>query len=469
MKKKIGGFLKAIVFCALTLGMVAGVSKLVERKESIEKMKPFLDRAGEYDVLFLGDSIMNTGVFPMEMWEKYGITGYNIASYGNTLPISYWALQNALDYADPKLVVLDVQGTSKTYKLSGNSSDVHTAFDCYPISRTKIAALDDLMDDPYAVDDSGVAYADMKWEYLFTLGKYHSRWSELTSEDFHPIYNREKGAKSIMAVADAQDYDLIDEYRATEENGQWGFIYLRRIIEDCQKRGIDVLLVHLPYPASEGQQMDANAVYYIAEEYDVDYIDFVSMDQVADYATDCFDAHEHLNPSGARKVSDYLGRYISEHYDIADHRGEEKYAVWETDAQTYREKKLADLGMQTDIECVLMLLHDDDFSVEVDISAGSAFFEGEKRMTLMQNIAREHVFEEDLFSKWSNSLFPLERLEEAAENGQSYRLTVNRETGVIAEEVGGVSEASVKVTVLDRDSGTVLLEKEFDENLCLTK
>ncbi len=469
MKKKIGGFLKAIVFCALTLGMVAGVSRLVERKESIEKMKPFLDRAGEYDVLFLGDSIMNTGVFPMEMWEKYGITGYNIASYGNTLPISYWALQNALDYADPKLVVLDVQGTSKTYKLSGNSSDVHTAFDCYPISRTKIAALDDLMDDPYAVDDSGVAYADMKWEYLFTLGKYHSRWSELTSEDFHPIYNREKGAKSVMAVADVQDYDLIDEYRATEENGQWGFIYLRRIIEDCQKRGIDVLLVHLPYPASEEQQMDANAVYYIAEEYGVDYIDFVSMDQVADYATDCFDAHEHLNPSGARKVSDYLGRYISEHYDIADHRGEEKYAVWETDAQTYREKKLADMGAQADIECVLMLLHDDDFSVEVDIGAGSAFFESEKRMTLMQNIAREHVFEEDLFSKWSNSLFPLERLEEAAENGQSYRLVVNRGTGVILEEVGGVSESGVKVTVLDRDSGAVLLEKEFDENLCLTK
>ena len=40
---------------------------------------------------------------------------------------------------------------------------------------------------------------------------------------------------------------------------------------------------------------------------------------------------------------------------------------------------------------------------------------------------------------------------------------------MIAEEVGGVSEAGVKVTVLDRDSGTVLLEKEFDDNLCLTK
>ncbi len=339
MKKKIGGFLKAMLFCALTLGMVAGISKLVERKESIEKMKPFLDRAGEYDVLFLGDSIMNTGVFPMEMWEKYGITGYNIASYGNTLPISYWALQNALDYAEPKLVVLDVQGTSKTYKLSGNSSDVHTAFDCYPISRTKIAALDDLMDDPVR----GGRQRRCLCGHEMGIPVY-ARQVSLPLERADgarisiPIYNREKGAKSVIAVADAQDYDLIDEYRATEENGQWGFVYLRRIIEDCQKRGIDVLLVHLPYPASEEQQMDANAVYYIAEEYGVDYIDFVSMDQVADYATDCFDAHEHLNPSGARKVSDYLGRYISEHYDIADHWGEEKYAAWETDAQTYREK-----------------------------------------------------------------------------------------------------------------------------------
>lgn len=334
--------LKVFAFCMLLFGVVAGISRLVERKESRQKMQPFLDRAGEYDVLFLGDSIMNTGVFPMEIWEKYGIAGYNIASYGNTLPITYWALQNALDYAKPKLVVLDVQGVSKSYKLSGNSSDVHTAFDCYSISKTKIEALDDLMDDPNAVDDDGVAYVDMKWEYLFTLGKYHARWSELTDTDFHPVYNREKGAKSVIAVADVGDYDLIDEDMATEESGQTGFVYLRKIIEDCQARGIDVLLVHLPYPANEQQQMDANAVAYIAEDYGLNYIDFVSMDQVADYATDCFDAHEHLNPSGARKVSDYLGRYITEHYDVDDHRGDAAYAAWADDAAAYREKKLAD-------------------------------------------------------------------------------------------------------------------------------
>ena len=64
------------------------------------------------------------------------------------------------------------------------------------------------------------------------------------------------------------------------------------------------------------------------------------MDQVADYATDCFDANEHLNPSGARKVSDYLGKPSR----CALRRGrpsrEAAYAAWADEAAAYREKKL---------------------------------------------------------------------------------------------------------------------------------
>lgn len=105
-----------------------------------------------------------------------------------------------------------------------------------------------------------------------------------------------------------------------------------------------------------------------------------------------------MNPSGARKVSDYLGRYITEHYDVADRRGEAAYAAWADDAAAYREKKLADFENQSELASSLMLLHDDDFACTVTIGAGNALFENEKLMTLMQNIAREHVFEEDLFA-----------------------------------------------------------------------
>ena len=86
---------------------------------------------------------------------------------------------------------------------------------------------------------------------------------------------------------------------------------------------------------------------------------------------------------------------------------------------------------------MLMLLHDDDFACEITVSAGCALFDSEKLTTLMQNIAREHVFEEDMFAKWSNSLFPLEKLDEAAESGRSYRVRIDRAAGKLEEEVGG--------------------------------
>lgn len=168
-----------------------------------------------------------------------------------------------------------------------------------------------------------------------------------------------------------------------------------------------------------------------------------------------------MNPSGARKVSDYLGKTIAAHYDVADRRGEAAYAAWADDAAAYREKKLADFENQSELASALMLLHDDDFACTVTIGAGNALFENEKLMTLMQNIAREHVFEEDLFAKWSNSLFPLERLDEAAQSGQSYAVTINRAAGELEETVGADVPEGVRITLMNSVSGETLCEKEF--------
>ena len=105
------------------------------------------------------------------------------------------------------------------------------------------------------------------------------------------------------------------------------------------------------------------------------------------------------------------------------------------------------------------LLSRDD--IEYLISIAPALFENEKLMTLMQNIAREHVFEEDLFAKWSNSLFPLERLDEAAQSGQSYVAGINRAAGEITETVGADVLEGVHITLSDPISGETLCEKEF--------
>ena len=228
-----------------------------------------------------------------------------------------------------------------------------------------------------------------------------------------------------VGVSEPREYALIDEERRMEESG-WGFLYLRRMIEECESRGIDVLLLHLPYPATEEEQEAANTVYTIAQDYGVNYIDFVYLDQVVDYETDCYDAFSHLNPSGAQKVTDYLGRYIVQAYDIPDRRQDARYAAWDSDYEDYLQYKQYLICNQVSLRSVLMMLHDKSFSVCVSIAPGSDAYRDEKLLRLLQNIAREHVYADDEDVKWADALMPLEALDGAAEQREAYFLLVDR-------------------------------------------
>lgn len=66
-----------------------------------------------------------------------------------------------------------------------------------------------------------------------------------------------------------------------------------------------------------------------AEENDCIYIDF--FEKVEEIGLNCdtdFQDKGHLNTSGARKIANYLGRFISENYDITDMRMVEGN-IWE--------------------------------------------------------------------------------------------------------------------------------------------
>jgi len=460
---------ESAVFVLLACVMLFGASRLLERKASRNQFGPFFEKPQQYDVLFFGDSRFVNCLFPMELWADYGIAGYNLSCYGNTMPVNYWAMMNAFDYAEPKVVVLAVNGVRKDLKVTGSSSDVHTAFDFFPLSPTKVRAIEDLMDDPEAVDDDGNHYVDMKWEYYFTLGKYHGRWNELTQSDLTGRPNVQKGADMMVGVAPTEDYDLIDIDIYAEEQGV-GYSYMRRIIEECQSRGTEILLVHLPYPASENSQMNANTVGSIAEEYGVQYIDFVQLDSVVDYAVDCYDQQAHLNPSGGLKVTDYLGRFIADHYDVPDRRGDAQYASWQDDLAAYRRHKRGLVTGQNSIKDLLVLLHDKDFSVRLAVSPQACAQLDDVHLTLLHNVAREHVYEEDAYSKWSNNMFPLQEPEWAAEDGQAYYLHVDRNAGTIteyvdqealaaAEAAGFESKDDVRVQVTDVHSGEVIVDR----------
>lgn len=357
--------LKRIVSCVivvcLTLAILAGLTCITEYKSSIEKYMQFFEQEAEFDVLFLGSSKVINGILPMELWNDYGIVSYNLGGHANTLATSYWVLRNALDYTTPKCVVFDCMGSHSNGRISDNFYYSHLSFDAFPLSPTKIQAVLDLVD-PADWEDAQAKRMELLWNFSI----YHSRWSDLSANDFLPYYTYQKGAEPRVNVSIPNKMGKADP---DERNAQdtTGMQYLIKAIELCRERGIDVLLVHLPYPASKGTLVAANTVGDVAEAYGVEYLNFLNMD-IVDYQTDMNDPDSHLNPSGAFKITDYLGRILSERYGIPDRRNHPDYQTWYVDAEQYHQEKIALFENADSAWDYWMLLSDNDFSFVAELS-----------------------------------------------------------------------------------------------------
>ena len=456
MKRTIRNVLSAAVFLTVLVLLIAGVSRIVEYKGSREKLEPFFERAEQIDVLFFGDSHAYSGIYPMELWEDYGIASYNLANYDLTIPLSYWVMRSALLSCTPKLVVLDVNQIWEQEKLCASSGNVHTGLDGFPLSRIKLEAISDLMDDPFLIDENGHLYRDLRSEFIFPFIKYHARWNSLTAQDLKPHYNRELGGERNVYVAVPEAYEIT---AATADEQGFGFVYLRRFIEHCQDQGIRVLLTNLPYPCPNNneEQLYTNAVLYTADEYGVEYIDFVYLDQIVDYSTDCYDPASHLNPSGAWKVTDFIGQHLAETYGLPDHRGEAAYASWDSDYAAYRDLKLKSLREEAEPYSFLMLLADPSFSTVLLLPENSKVYTDDLAMQLMQNAGRKHLMMEDTYDAvWSDALMPLEQLMQP-ESG-AYMAVIDRSELMIGECFGsGLVSTSFGSVALHENTGTVTI------------
>lgn len=359
------------IFCVLTVALTAlvtyGLATLTERKTSIRKYNDFLTSDDkEYDVFFLGTSHVINGIFPMELWKDYKITSYNFGNDASTIPTSYWVLMNALDYATPKLVVVDCYQISNKTKTATISFDyIHSAFDAFPLSKTKIAAAFDLTNDSYLenlINDGKLPQESQgtAFQLLFNYSVYHSRWNDLKWYDFDVNYTPEKGAESRIAVAKTNKALKPDDKLFKDDT--IAFEYLDKIVNECKKRDIDVMFTYLPYPADSNTYKEINTINKYANEKGIDFVDFISLDLV-NYNTDFYDSVSHLNPSGARKVTDYLGMYISENY-LAGHN---ENLEWDRHYEDYMKYKISNLKEQSDVGNYLMLLNDKQFDIKIEL------------------------------------------------------------------------------------------------------
>ena len=111
-----------------------------------------------------------------------------------------------------------------------------------------------------------------------------------------------------------------------------------------------------------------------------------------------------------------------------------------------------------------MLLHDSSVSAVIALPADSAVYADEKLMRLLHNTAREHIYEEDAYVKWSSALFPLETLEDAAYDGEGCLIVLDRGSAKVTQASGDAASVSTSFGSLalttEGDARTLTLTRE---------
>ena len=372
-----GKIVSRIVSVLLIIGLVVGglqyLSLLTERKDSKNKFNDFYTNAQEYEVLFLGASHVLNGVFPMELWKEYGITSYNLAGHGNRMALNYWILRNALEYANPKLVVLDTFMIGRDDKIS-SLEQLHISSDHIPYSSLKIDMIEDL------VEEEG-----RRKDFLFKFSTYHHRWNELKQEDFQKKVNVEKGAESRINVARVQENLPVEETELLEER-TINIDYLEQIVQLCREKEIQLLLTYLPFPDPAGWRKESNTIKEMAKEYGVNFLDYDTLNNVVNSSTDFYDKDSHLNPSGAKKITSYLGDYITKNYSLVDYREWEEYIQWQEDYSKYYNYKIELLKNEDELKNILMLLNDEDISYGIYFKPWNTITEYPILLSLLENM-----------------------------------------------------------------------------------
>ena len=295
---------KTVAFAFVLIFIVALLKPIFMPKNTTGGVPEALQ--GDLDYLVLGDSQAWSSVSPMQLWRDYGFSGYNCGAPGQRLQDDLYNLQDILTTRHPKVVLMEANMLFGSHGVVG----------------------------------------EMEKMMQSTTGRilpaycYHDRWKKLlTEETASTKLDINRGFHYATTV---QPYTGGDYTQSTDDVSSIPWpqqLFLDRIVSLCRQQGIELILYSVASPSCWTYARH-NGVSNYAQEHDMTYIDFNLMlnELGIDWNTDALDCGDHLNLSGASKLTAWLGNYLSQQNLLSDHRNEEGYESWAEDLKVYEQQ-----------------------------------------------------------------------------------------------------------------------------------
>lgn len=307
------------IFIIMTVFIFINIDTIINRK--VVDFRQIYYEKLPIDVLFVGTSRVSRAFSPMYIWNKYGILSYNRALDGQYYKTTYYFTEEAFKLKKPKFVIVDVYFLSTLYKPEWALSQIKGM----NLSDIKYRAVKDI-------------YEENIINNLFGMYQFHTRWKELRKYDFESkSYYKGWLNESLLYTTQPQkklnyNFDNITADMVPADTIK----YAEKIIDISKKYGAEVIFVDLPNCMNNSSQKNIKAFELLCKNRNWNYINFhnLSSELNIDYSKDFYN-DSHLNKNGAKKVTDYMIKYLLDKYGDITYHNKKLLKMWDNDYLKY--------------------------------------------------------------------------------------------------------------------------------------
>ena len=287
------------------------------------------------DVVLLGTSGIDRYWLASKAYEEQGLGSYALAF--NHFPawlVKTMAKDVIKKHKDLKLLVIDMRPFTASYvgaKSNRFENRIRIVTEALPFfSTARFEAIDRSLK-VFSENVEDVNRFDLS--YFFNFIKHHSRWTE---DDFD-VYNEVEYATSeYMGAFIHKSYSLrgmdapVTTFETDERYPLDGVCleYLYELFDYLDEQEYEVLFLNTPHAQSETEAMRMNSLCDILDKEGYNYIRYELDSNLFDLQKDFYNP-EHMNYYGSEKFTAVFEKYLADHYEFADRRGDERYYQWE--------------------------------------------------------------------------------------------------------------------------------------------
>lgn len=345
MSKKEG--LKTVLFFILLIGVLSVLNHIyampyIEKRSLASTISRYNElyeeKENTWDGIILGRSVLDRAWVAPMAWNDYGMTLYPLSTDSQPIMLTKYIIEEVRKTQDIKLVVVEMQGIRKN-ALRVREVTIRRVTDNLAYSSNRIDAINAAFE--YDLELRGKKSSIQKggkWAYYVPFIKYHSRTDLNKYDFFHPVDDM-KGVSQVASGAFVVKEQIPSVL--TDVSGELSSLQreiLMDIIEYGKENGVEIMFTAVPSCLDITEQEEINAAFDLVEEYGCKTLNFNTDEMYKsigfDFATDMYNTN-HMNSTGARKVTSLLSKFIHDNYSFEDKRGQEAYSSWNKAYEKY--------------------------------------------------------------------------------------------------------------------------------------